>query len=613
MSDRAVWGSRLGFIMTTAGFAVGLGAIWRFPYMMSKNGGGAFLLVYLLTTLAVGVPLFIVEVMLGRVTRHGGVLGMQQLTPPRSPFRLVGWLGAAAGIGILSYYCVILALLLIYWLKSLGGAFAYGTDIGSFARIFDLASSSVASLGFAVLAAVLLMGVVIRAGLKPGLERTCKWLMPVLLLFLGILAVRSLSLPEAGKGEAWFLKPDFGRIDLQVTLDALGHTFFAVGIGVGVNSLLSKSLGERNQEAANRAAGNGIVLMAIATVLFVLFGLFGVRPYFAVQSTNPETVEGGIVYTRICCVFSLGCFASILGERLLQATGRTVHTMITQSTGAIINIILDPILIHGWFGLPAMGIAGAAVATVIGQWVSGIMVILFNLKFNPEVQLHKKYLPLEGKAVVPILTVGIPSIVMNGIGSVMNFGINQILQGFAETATGVFGVYFKLQSFFFMPLFGLNNATISIIAYNYGARKPHRITKTLKISCAAALCIMTVGLLVFQFFPDVLLGLFNPSQAFLEIGRVALRTISWSFPIAAVCIALGASFQALGDGIYSTIVSLCRQLVVLLPAAYLLSLTGQVQRVWLAFPIAEVVSGTVTFICFTRIYRQKIRPLFHVL
>ena len=382
---------------------------------------------------------------------------------------------------------------------------------------------------------------------------------------------------------------------------------FAVGIGVGVNSLLSKSLGEKNQEAANRAAGNGIVLMAIAMVLFVLFGLLGVRPYFAIQSDNPETVEGGIVYTSICCVFSV---ASILGERLLQSTGRTVHTMITQSIGAIINIILDPILIHGWFGLPAMGIAGAAIATVIGQWVSGIMVIIFNLKFNPEVQLHKKYLPLEGKTVAAILTVGIPSIVMNGIGSVMNFGINQILQGFAETATGVFGVYFKLQSFFFMPLFGLNNATISIIAYNYGARKPQRITKTLKISCTAALCIMTAGLLVFQFFPDLLLGLFNPSQAFLEIGRVALRTISWSFPIAAICIALGASFQALGNGIYSTIVSLCRQLVVLLPVAYLLSLTGEVQRVWLAFPIAEIVSGTVTFICFTRIYRQKIKPLF---
>ena len=389
---------------------------------------------------------------------------------------------------------------------------------------------------------------------------------------------------------------------------------FAVGIGVGVNSLLSKSLGERNQEAANRAAGNGIVLMAIATVLFVLFGLFGVRPYFAVQSTNPETVEGGIVYTRICCVFSLGCFASILGERLLQATGRTVHTMITQSTGAIINIILDPILIHGWFGLPAMGIAGAAVATVIGQWVSGIMVILFNLKFNPEVQLHKKYLPLEGKTVAPILTVGIPSIVMNGIGSVMNFGINQILQGFAETATGVFGVYFKLQSFFFMPLFGLNNATISIIAYNYGARKPQRITKTLKISCTAALCIMTAGLLVFQFFPDALLGLFNPSQAFLEIGRVALRTISWSFPIAAVCIALGASFQALGDGIYSTIVSLCRQAIFVFPFALVFAALAKANAdicwtVWLTFPIAEILSAGVACLLFRRIFRKRVSVL----
>ena len=385
---------------------------------------------------------------------------------------------------------------------------------------------------------------------------------------------------------------------------------FAVGIGVGVNSLLSKSLGEKNQEAANRAAGNGIVLMAIAMVLFVLFGLFGVRPYFAVQSTNPETVEGGIVYTSICCVFSVGCFASILGERLLQSTGRTVHTMITQSIGAIINIILDPILIHGWFGLPAMGIAGAAIATVIGQWVSGIMVIIFNLKFNPEVQLHKKYLPLDGKTVAAILTVGIPSIVMNGIGSVMNFGINQILQGFAETATGVFGVYFKLQSFFFMPLFGLNNATISIIAYNYGARKPQRITKTLKIACTAAVCLMLAGFLAFQFAPDLLIGMFNPSETFLVIGRAALRTISWSFPLAAFGIALSGCFQALGNGIYSTIVSLCRQMLVLLPVAYLLSKTGEVNAVWLSFIIAEVISLAVTLTFFRRIYRQKIKPLF---
>ena len=403
----------------------------------------------------------------------------------------------------------------------------------------------------------------------------------------------------------------FNAVGLAFPLQSL---MIAVGAGtaVGINALLSRSLGEKKQEMADRAAGAGIFLLPICSYLvFAFIGLFLSRPFFVAQAKAvPEIVEYGVQYTRICLGLSVGIFSQFCFERLLQSTGRTVHTMITQSIGAIINIILDPILIHGWFGLPAMGIAGAAIATVIGQWVSGIMVIIFNLKFNPEVQLHKKYLPLEGKTVAAILTVGIPSIVMNGIGSVMNFGINQILQGFAETATGVFGVYFKLQSFFFMPLFGLNNATISIIAYNYGARKPQRITKTLKISCTAALCLMTAGLLVFQFFPDLLLGLFNPSQAFLEIGRVALRTISWSFPIAAICIALGASFQALGNGIYSTIVSLCRQLVVLLPVAYLLSLTGEVQRVWLAFPIAEIVSGTVTFICFTRIYRQKIKPLF---
>ena len=385
---------------------------------------------------------------------------------------------------------------------------------------------------------------------------------------------------------------------------------FAVGIGVGVNSLLSKSLGERNQEAANRTAGNGLVLMLIVTVLFMLFGVFGVRPYYEMQSTVAETVEGGIVYSRICCLFTVGVFLSILGERLLQSTGRTVYTMITQSTGAIINILLDPILIHGWFGVPAMGIAGAAVATVIGQWVSAVLVWFFNFRFNPEVQFGTRYLGLEGSTVRQILTVGVPSIVMNGIGSVMNFGMNQILQGFTETATGVFGVYFKLQSFFFMPLFGLNNAAISIIAFNYGARKPRRITKTLKIACSMAFGMMLLGFTVFQLAPDALLGLFNPSDAFLSIGRAALRTISWSFPIAAFCIVLGACFQALGNGIYTTITSLCRQMLVLLPVAYLLSLTGDVEKVWLAFIVAEFASAAATFYFFRRIYREKIQPLF---
>ena len=385
---------------------------------------------------------------------------------------------------------------------------------------------------------------------------------------------------------------------------------FAVGIGVGVNALLSKSLGENNPEAANKTAGNGVVLMLISTAIFMLFGFFGVRSYYEIQSTVAETVEGGIAYTSICCIFTLGVFIQVLMERLLQATGRTVHTMFTQGLGAVVNIILDPILIHGWFGLPALGIAGAAWATVIGQWSGALLGLYLNFKRNPEVQLGKRYLKPDGAIMKGILTVGIPSIIMNSIGSVMNFGMNQILQGFTETATGVFGIYFKLQSFFFMPLFAINGATISIIAFNYGARKPERIVKTLKISTFAAVCLLTAGFLAFQLVPQLLLNLFNPSAEFLQMGIKALRIISWSFPVAGVCISLGACFQALGNGMYSTIVSICRQLVVLLPAAYLLSLTGNVDNVWYSYPIAEVVSGLTTLFLFLRIYRRKIKPLF---
>ena len=383
-----------------------------------------------------------------------------------------------------------------------------------------------------------------------------------------------------------------------------------VGIGVGVNSLLSKSLGEASQERANRTAGNGITLMLIATALFILFGLFGVRPYFEMQSTVEQTVEGGITYSTICCVFTLGIFVEILGERLLQSSGRTMYTMITQGTGAIVNIILDPIFIFGWCGIPAMGITGAAIATVIGQWIAGFLAILFNIKCNPEIQLKLSYLRPRPDIIRPILTVGVPSIIMNCVSSVMNFSMNQILQGFSETATGVFGIYYKLQSFFFMPMFGMNNATISIVAFNYGAQKPERLTKTLRLSCITALCITVTGLLAFQFIPDLLLGIFNPSEEFLRIGRSALRIICLSFPLAGICISLGASFQALGNGIYSTITSLCRQMLVLLPSAWLLSLTGNVNNVWWAFPIAELASLTATVFFFARIYRMKVKPMF---
>ena len=388
---------------------------------------------------------------------------------------------------------------------------------------------------------------------------------------------------------------------------------FAVGIGVGVNSLLSKSLGQRDQEAANRAAGNGMFLTFIAVAIFMVFGLVGVRPYYEMQSDVMETVESGITYSRICCLFTLGIFMEILAERLLQATGRTFHTMITQGVGAIINIVLDPILIHGWFGLPAMGVAGAAWATVIGQWVAALLALYFNEYHNPEVQFGFRYFKPNWDTISQILTVGVPTIIMNSIGSLTNFSMNQILLGFkgvGETAAGVFGIYFKLQSFFFMPLFGMNTAAISIIAFNYGARKPERIVKTLKIACGAALCMMVAGTLAFQLVPDLLLGLFNPSDTFLAMGCKALRTISLHFPVAAFCIVLSSSFQALGNGIYSTITSLCRQIIALLPAAYLLSLSGNVDRVWWAFPIAETVSACACVFFFTRIYRQKVKPLF---
>ncbi len=383
---------------------------------------------------------------------------------------------------------------------------------------------------------------------------------------------------------------------------------FATGIGVGMNALLSKSLGEGNREQADRAAGNGIFLMLVIAVGFILFGLFGVRPYYAMMSDDSLIVKSGTVYSSICCILTLGVFVSILCERMLQATGRTVYTMITQGTGAIINIVLDPIFIFTC----DMGIAGAAVATVVGQFCAAGLGIFFNLRFNPDVNLRLRNLRPRKAVIRPILTVGIPSVIMVAIGSVMNLAMTAILNTFQAVkvaAVGVFGTYFKLQSFFFMPLFGLNNATISIVAFNYGARNRARITKVLKLAVSTALGFMLVGLAVFMTLPDVLLGLFEPSEDFLAIGITALRIICLHFPLAAIGISLGASFQALGNGIYATIVSLCRQMLALIPAAWLLSLAGQVDLVWWSFPIAEVVSAAFSVFFFWRIYQKKIKPL----
>ena len=390
---------------------------------------------------------------------------------------------------------------------------------------------------------------------------------------------------------------------------------FATGAAVGMNALLSKSLGEGNRERANRTAGNGIFLALVFTAVFMLFGFVGARPYYAMQSEVAATVEGGAAYVGICSIWCLGIFVEVMGERLLQASGRTIYTLFTQGTGAVLNILLDPLFIFGFepLGIAPMGIAGAAVATVIGQWVAAVLAVIFNLLKNPDVQFGLKYLKPDGKIMKPILTVGIPSIIMMAIGSVMNFGMNQIFLGFkdyGETAAGVFGIYFKLQSFVLMPLFGINNASISIIAYNYGARQPKRITGTLKLGLGTTLVIMLLGLAAFQLMPDQLLGIFNPSETFLELGRSALQIVSLHFPLAAIGISLGASFQAMGTGIYSTVTSLMRQLVVLLPAAFLLSLTGDVHNVWWSFPIAEVVSMLTSLFFFWRIYKKRIRPLF---
>lgn len=381
------------------------------------------------------------------------------------------------------------------------------------------------------------------------------------------------------------------------------------GTGVGINALLSKSLGEKNQKMANKAAHNGIFLMIITSIFCALFGIFGSYWFFTTQTEDVTIIEYGHQYLSIVMIFSFGLYGQFVTERLLQATGRTLYTMFTQGLGAIINIILDPILIFGMFGLPAMGMTGAAIATIIGQIVAAILGVWFNVKKNPDIQLRIREIRPDKEVIKKIYSVGVPSIIMGSIGSVMTYGMNRILMGFSSTAAAVFGVYFKLQSFFFMPVFGLNNGMVPIIAYNYGARKKDRMMKTLRLSITYAVSIMVIGFFVMQIFPAQLFSLFEASEDMLAIGVPALRTISISFLFAGYCIIVGSMFQALGNGILSMIVSIARQLVVLLPVAYLLSLSGNLNFIWLSFPIAEIASLTLSSIFLYRIYQKVIKPL----
>ena len=393
---------------------------------------------------------------------------------------------------------------------------------------------------------------------------------------------------------------------IQTLLIAVG-----AGTGVGVNALLSKQLGEKDYKRVNCTAMNGILLAGISYLLFVIVGIMGVKPFYAsqVKGNEQEIYTMGVQYLTIVCVCSFGLFAQLIFERLLQSTGKTTYSMISQASGAVINIILDPILIFGLCGMPKMGVAGAAAATVIGQIAGGTLGLIFNLKKNKEIQFSFGGLKPDKYAIANIYKVGVPSIIMQAIGSVMTYGMNMILIAFSPTATAVFGVYFKLQSFFFMPVFGLNNGLIPIVAYNYGAGKRSRLVKAIKCSLVYAFLLLFAGFVVFETMPQTLLGMFAASEDMLAIGVPALRIIGVHFLVAWFCIIASAVFQALGNGVYSLVVSVARQLVVLLPAAYILARLGGLHAVWWSFPIAEIMSVSVSTLFMIAINKKVIRTV----
>ena len=384
----------------------------------------------------------------------------------------------------------------------------------------------------------------------------------------------------------------------------------ATGTGVGVNALLSRALGAGDREYANKVANNGIMLAFFSYLVFVVFTALFADFYYQVQTSNLQIIQYGNSYIKVIGMISFGMFFQIIFERLLQSTGMTLYTMVTQSLGAVINIILDPIMIFGLLGFPKMGVAGAGLATVTGQIIAAILACVFNRKWNKEIRISLKQYRLSGRVVAHIYSIGIPSIIMASVSSVMTFGMNKILMMFTATATAVFGVYFKLQSFVFMPVFGLNNGLVPIVEYNFGARRPKRIVKTIKLSIIAAVSIMFMGFLIIQCIPAQLLRCFNASETMLSIGIPALKIISLSFLFAGYCVISSSVFQAFGHGVLSLLVSVLRQLIVLLPAAYLLSKIGGLSAIWWSFPIAEIFSVIIctTFLCY--VYKKEVKPLY---
>ncbi|WP_352408653.1 MATE family efflux transporter [Lawsonibacter hominis] len=382
-----------------------------------------------------------------------------------------------------------------------------------------------------------------------------------------------------------------------------------VGTAVGVNALLSRSLGEKNFALADQTAENGVFLSLLSYLAVLVLSLTLAQPFMAIQIDDPEIISYGVSYLRLVGGLSVGMFAAIMLERLLQSTGRTFYTMITQGLGAVINIVLDPLMIFGIGPFPEMGVAGAALATVIGQCVGAVLALYYNIRHNPEIHPRLRGFRPNGAVIRRIYAVGVPSILLSSIGSVMTFGMNQILTSFTSTATAVFGIYFKVQSFAFMPIFGLNNGMVPIVSYNLGAQKKKRLVGTVKFAFLLALCIMIAGFLVFQLLPAPILRLFDASDTMLSIGVPALRIISISFLLASGSIISISTLQALGKGVQSMLISFTRQLIVLLPVAWLLSLRGTLESIWWAFPIAEVVTLALSVFLLARAYRTLVKPM----
>ena len=389
----------------------------------------------------------------------------------------------------------------------------------------------------------------------------------------------------------------------------------ATGTGVGINALLSRYLGAKRFKDANRVAQHALFLAGVSTVVVALLIWFGTPAFMRVQTDSAEIFGYGVTYMRICGVLCGGIFYAITTERLLTSTGKTVFTMITQATGAILNIVLDPVLIFGLGPFPEMGIAGAAYATVIGQVVSAVLGFILNIRVNKEISLSMRAFRPDGGLIGKIYRIAVPSIVLSSIGSLTTFLFNMIFMQYLgnSTAAAVYGVYFKLNSIFFMPLFGMNNGLVPIIAYNYGARYKKRIMDTYYIGIKVAVCILFVGMLLFEFMPAQLLGIFNASENMLSIGVPALRIIALHFLLAAFCIVSSSFMQALGSAFYSMANSIMRQIVVLLPVAMLLAYLykdkGGMPAIWWSFVITEVVSVTVMAIFVRRVYKEKIEHL----